>query len=170
MAQSSAPRPLAVDVTPFEISGEEVTTLVQSAHAATQSAKLRLEASPGETAITAAAKAEEPRATEQSRKAEPKKRVVHQEHKPPAKVAMPKPSPRPIETAALVAPQLPPPPPVAITPEPAQEKRSWFGRTWDTVSGWSGDAAHAVVATPGAVARAGKRTFEVVSDAVVPGR
>ncbi len=170
IAQSSAPKPLTVELDPFELSGEEITTLVKGAHTPTptQSAKIEVEAKPSDAAQmapAATARSEEPR------KAEPKKRVVSQERKPSAKPATAqKPNPRPVETAALATPQLPPPPPVAITPDAAQEKRSWLGRTWNTVSGWSGDAADAVVATPGAIARAGKRTFEVVTDAVVPGR
>jgi hypothetical protein len=164
IAQSSAPKPLTLAAPePFELSGEEITAIVQTAHSAALTGKVRPEGEPRETAeATPQAKAEEPR------RAEPKNRIV--ERKLPARAAAPKPAPRAVETAALAAPLPAPPPPAAITPDRARQERSWYGRTWNAVSGWGGDAAEAVVATPGAVVRAGKRTFEVVTDAVIPGR
>jgi hypothetical protein len=161
IAQSSAPTPLQIALPdPVELSGEEITAMVQTSHAGTLAATAPQKAEP-QQAAEALPKGLEPR------KAEPKKRLATTERNLPARAAAPKPAPRPVETAAL-APSLPPPPPVAIAP--VREERSWYGRTWDTVAGWSGDAADLVVATPGAVVRASKRTFEVVTDAVVPGR
>jgi len=157
-------RPPAAD-----FSGEEVTAMVQTAHAAARAAAMRkterdmASAEPAPAATPAHPHRTLAAAKERTARVAPRQTAIQ-----------PVPA-QPVPAQPAMAE--PPAPPMQIVR--AEEPRSWYGRTIDRVSGWGGtvarttrldDAASLAVAAPGAVMRAGVRTVDFVAGAILPGR
>jgi hypothetical protein len=166
-------RPPSIDLVisalaPASYSGEEVTAMVQTTHAAAlAAAKERAAAEQRQTAAETAPAATEPKRKPLAAFAKPAGRL-----KPAGQPLVPQAS----ET--VVAAAVPPSAPISILPEAATEARTWYGRGWDAVSGLTGavarttrleDAAGLAAATPGAVARVGKRAVGFIADTFLPG-